>query len=69
MYLHFMVKSDIIYRKVEIQEERRKSMKIIGVCGGSGAGKSTVSNRLVDVLPNTLFIDVDKFFSVFGSIQ
>lgn len=37
-------------------------MKIIGVSGGSGAGKSTVSRGLAKVLPNSLFIDVDPFF-------
>lgn len=37
-------------------------MKIVGVSGGSGAGKSTVSRELANILPNSLFIDVDPYF-------
>lgn len=36
-------------------------MKIIGVSGGSGAGKSTVSKRLAEKLPNSLLINLDNF--------
>lgn len=36
-------------------------MKIIGVSGGSGAGKSTVSKRLSEILPNALLINLDNF--------
>ncbi len=37
-------------------------MKIVGISGGSGAGKSTVSRGLAKRLPNAVFIDVDPFF-------
>ena len=37
-------------------------MKIVGISGGSGAGKSTVSRGLAERLPNAVFIDVDVFF-------
>jgi len=37
-------------------------MKIVGISGGSGAGKSTVSKGLVNILPNSIFIDVDPYF-------
>ncbi|MBQ3409696.1 MAG: dephospho-CoA kinase [Clostridia bacterium] len=37
-------------------------MKIVGISGGSGAGKSTVSRGLAKILPNAVFIDVDPFF-------
>lgn len=36
-------------------------MKIIGVTGGCGAGKSTVSKRLEEILPNSLLIKADVF--------
>lgn len=36
-------------------------MKIIGVTGGCGAGKSTVSKRLEEILPNALLIKGDVF--------
>lgn len=36
-------------------------MKIIGVSGGSGAGKSTVSKKLAELLPNSLLITGDVF--------
>lgn len=37
-------------------------MKIVGVSGGSGAGKTTVSRGLAEKLPNAIFIDADPFF-------
>lgn len=37
-------------------------MKIIGISGGSGAGKSTASKGLATLLPNSLFVDVDPYF-------
>lgn len=37
-------------------------MKIVGISGGSGAGKSTVSQGLARRLPNAIFIDADPFF-------
>lgn len=36
-------------------------MKIIGVSGGSGAGKSTVSEKLEEMLPNSIRINGDFF--------
>ena len=36
-------------------------MKIIGVSGGSGSGKSTVAKRLASILPDAELIGVDKF--------
>ena len=37
-------------------------MVIVGISGGSGAGKSTVSKGLAKILPNAIFIDVDPYF-------
>ena len=37
-------------------------MKIVGISGGSGAGKTTVSRGLAERLPNAIFIDADPFF-------
>lgn len=37
-------------------------MVIVGISGGSGAGKSTVSRGLAKYLPNAVFIDVDPYF-------
>lgn len=36
-------------------------MKLICVSGGSGAGKSTVSKKLVELLPNSLLINGDLY--------
>lgn len=36
-------------------------MKIIGISGGSGAGKSTVSEKLAETLPNSIRINGDFF--------
>ncbi|MBP3707395.1 MAG: hypothetical protein J6J36_02145 [Clostridia bacterium] len=36
-------------------------MVVIGVSGGSGAGKSTVSDKLAEILPNAVHINVDKY--------
>ncbi len=37
-------------------------MKIVGISGGSAAGKTTVSKGLAKMLPNAIFIDADLFF-------
>ncbi len=37
-------------------------MKIVGISGGSGAGKTTVSCGLAKILPNSIVIDADPFF-------
>lgn len=59
-YLLFMVISDIIESKFK-RIGRRLDMVVIGVSGGSGAGKSTVSDKLAELLPNAVHINVDKY--------
>ena len=39
-------------------------MKIIAICGGSAAGKSTTANNLKNILPNAIVIDGDKYMHV-----
>ena len=33
---------------------------LIGICGKSGSGKSTISNIIKDYFDNTVIIDIDK---------
>jgi len=41
-------------------------MKIIGVYGGSGAGKSTVSKKIAQLLPKSLVISADLYMMDFA---
>lgn len=33
---------------------------IISICGKSGSGKSTLAKKIIEVMPNTIHIDIDK---------
>ena len=33
---------------------------LIGICGKSGSGKSTISNTIKDYYDNVIIIDIDK---------
>ena len=33
---------------------------IIGICGKSGSGKSTLGRQLLELIPNTVYLDMDK---------
>ncbi len=39
-----------------------KGVKIIGISGGSGSGKTTIVNRISEIIPDFLFIAQDNYY-------
>lgn len=48
-------------RVVRVLRERRRSAGIIGIDGGSGAGKTTLARQLRDALPDAVVVHTDEF--------
>ena len=61
MFLHYKKARTIILKFLAFLLLYKEVKMIIGIFGGSGCGKSTISRALADILPNSLLINGDIF--------
>ncbi len=40
----------------------KKQVKIIGITGGSGSGKSTIARKIAEIIPDFVFIPQDNYY-------
>jgi uridine kinase len=53
---------EVIKRSLKESYRMIKEVKIIGITGGSGSGKSTIARKIAEIIPDFVFIPQDNYY-------
>lgn len=53
---------EVIKRSLKESCRMIKEVKIIGITGGSGSGKSTIARKIAEIIPDFVFIPQDNYY-------